>query len=315
MTGARVPAVVRSLSKGILLVAAAWIAAAPPAAAISYCADAERYLDKAGSQSRIEVLYQIVAACPRHAAALNNLAVMLEEKGEHAEAEALYRRAIAADPDMAAPHAGLGDVLRARKDYGAAAAAYEAFLARLETAHLLGDAKELQVHAPLYRERLAEMRAAAAAAGQPVPSGDLVPAQQIARSLTTPPRRTRGLGLRHRTEPYIDLQIRFDFDSDRLRPEAARQIAEIAGALSEAILKERRILIEGHTDATGAAEYNQDLSERRAAAVRAALIARGVDPTMLTIAAYGEAQPIGDNANPVGQALNRRVTFVNIGAR
>lgn len=299
-----------------LFLALVWlVAVSEPAAAISYCADAGRFLEHSTHQDREDVLRRIVALCPRHADALNNLAVLLEERGELDEAEALYRRAIAADPDSIAPHAGLGDVLMERENFAAAAASYRTFLDRLDAAAQLGAAAALRSHAALYRRRLDEAQAAAGAAGQAAAPDAVVPARQILRSLTSVPPHTRGLGLQQRTEPHIDLHIRFDFDSDRLRPEAERQIDEVAGALSDNFLKERRILIEGHTDSTGPAAYNRSLSERRAAAVRAALIARGVDPAQISAAGFGESRPLADNATARGQSINRRVTFVNVGGR
>ena len=79
--------------------------------------------------------------------------------------------------------------------------------------------------------------------------------------------------------------------------------------LSDVIKKydETDILIEGHTDNTGAEDYNQDLSEKRADAVKRFLIAQGVDPTRLTAVGYGEEQPLEDNDSESGRAANRRV--------
>jgi OmpA-OmpF porin, OOP family len=65
--------------------------------------------------------------------------------------------------------------------------------------------------------------------------------------------------------------------------------------------------VEGHTDNTGSNELNTELSRRRAEAVRAALIQRGVAPSRLIAAGYGSAQPLGDNATEEGRALNRRI--------
>lgn len=65
--------------------------------------------------------------------------------------------------------------------------------------------------------------------------------------------------------------------------------------------------VEGHTDNTGSAAINENLSLRRAEAVRAALIQRGVSPSRLIAAGYGPARPVGDNATEEGRALNRRI--------
>jgi outer membrane protein OmpA-like peptidoglycan-associated protein len=65
------------------------------------------------------------------------------------------------------------------------------------------------------------------------------------------------------------------------------------------------IRIEGYTDQTGSEAYNQALSERRATAVKNALVQRGVDPARIQTVGYGESQPISSNA-----AMNRRVNIV-----
>jgi outer membrane protein OmpA-like peptidoglycan-associated protein len=65
--------------------------------------------------------------------------------------------------------------------------------------------------------------------------------------------------------------------------------------------------VEGHTDITGGDGINESLSRRRAEAVRAALIQRGVAPSRIIAAGYGSAQPLGDNATEDGRAMNRRI--------
>ena len=65
--------------------------------------------------------------------------------------------------------------------------------------------------------------------------------------------------------------------------------------------------IAGHTDSDGDADYNQDLSDRRANAVRDYLISRGVSGSRLSAAGYGESQPVASNATAEGKAQNRRV--------
>jgi outer membrane protein OmpA-like peptidoglycan-associated protein/opacity protein-like surface antigen len=70
-----------------------------------------------------------------------------------------------------------------------------------------------------------------------------------------------------------------------------------------------RIEVAGHTDAAGEAEYNQELSRRRAEAVRDYLRSRGVNDDLLVVRGFGETKPIADNSSPDGRAQNRRVTL------
>jgi outer membrane protein OmpA-like peptidoglycan-associated protein len=71
-----------------------------------------------------------------------------------------------------------------------------------------------------------------------------------------------------------------------------------------------RVQVIGHTDSTGSAAYNQNLSERRAAAVAAVLIEGGVAPSRIQTIGRGETQPIASNQTPEGRAQNRRVEIV-----
>ena len=275
-----------------------------------------------GKPYREDLLRRMIDLCPGHAGALNNLAVILESNDRLEEAEHFYRRAIRAG-NAIAPYAGLGDVLAAKGDARGAVAAYEMFLAGLPAEIRRGDPSGLADYESEYRARLALAMESAGIdpasrppTADPVRSGKFVTAAQIARSLTTKPRRTRGLSLSRRTEPFVDIQIQFDFDSARIRPDSLAQIEEVAKALQDSILTEARILIEGHTDSTGGDSYNMELSRRRAASVQRMLAERfGVDGRVTTTKGFGESEPVASNKTAEGQALNRRVTFVNIGNR
>jgi len=70
-----------------------------------------------------------------------------------------------------------------------------------------------------------------------------------------------------------------------------------------------RILVEGHTDDVGNPDANQRLSEARAAAVREALLKRGIAATQIEALGYGQSKPLADNANEAGRAANRRIEF------
>ena len=73
---------------------------------------------------------------------------------------------------------------------------------------------------------------------------------------------------------------------------------------------ERTVLVEGFTDSVGAAAYNQELSEKRAAAVRSALLGMGVAPERVAMKGYGKAYPVANNDTPGNRQLNRRVEIV-----
>ena len=70
---------------------------------------------------------------------------------------------------------------------------------------------------------------------------------------------------------------------------------------------DRKVIVEGYTDSTGAANYNQSLSERRAGSVRMALVKMGVDPARVVAQGYGKEYPVADNSSTSGRAMNRRV--------
>ena len=102
--------------------------------------------------------------------------------------------------------------------------------------------------------------------------------------------------------------VLFAFNKAELTPQAAPRLDKLAGFLRQ--FPDRRLLIEGYTDSVGGDAYNQELSQRRALAVRDALAQRGVDAGRVTVAGYGKAFPVADNGSPEGRAMNRRVEIV-----
>jgi len=103
--------------------------------------------------------------------------------------------------------------------------------------------------------------------------------------------------------------IYFDFASATLKPESTPVLDEIADALKAN--PDWNLTIEGHTDSVGTADYNLDLSNRRAAAVRNALVTRyHISGDRLSTAGYGLTRPKASNDTPEGRALNRRVELV-----
>ena len=105
----------------------------------------------------------------------------------------------------------------------------------------------------------------------------------------------------------------FDFDKSAVKPAGK-------AALDDLLLKLKGMNTEvvvtvGHTDSVGSNEYNQKLSLRRAEAVKAYLVSKGVEASRIYTEGKGETQPLADNATAEGRAKNRRVTVEVVGTR
>lgn len=94
-----------------------------------------------------------------------------------------------------------------------------------------------------------------------------------------------------------------------LLPSARNKLSEVASALSSGE-RESKIVVEGHTDSTGSADTNQELSLKRASAVRDALVAQGVNADRVSVEGFGSSRPVADNSSQAGRANNRRVEIV-----
>lgn len=112
-----------------------------------------------------------------------------------------------------------------------------------------------------------------------------------------------------RTENGILVQLKNDIlfgtDSAVLKPEAVAQLTQVGDILAK--YPEDRIRVEGHADSTGTARHNEQLSERRAEAVRKVLLGRGVKEQQVTALGMGETRPVAGNGTAAGRAQNRRV--------
>jgi outer membrane protein OmpA-like peptidoglycan-associated protein len=106
----------------------------------------------------------------------------------------------------------------------------------------------------------------------------------------------------------VSLYILFDTGQATIRAESTAILDEVSAALRERATL--RVAIEGHTDAVGAADANEALSQRRARAVLDALVARGIEASRLSSAGFGETRPVADNQTEEGRAKNRRVELV-----
>jgi outer membrane protein OmpA-like peptidoglycan-associated protein len=106
--------------------------------------------------------------------------------------------------------------------------------------------------------------------------------------------------------------VLFDTGSANLKPGAREKLAKVAGVIASH--PGLNISIEGHTDSVGSTEYNQRLSEERAAAVHDYLIREGVPSGTVGTAGFGESQPVATNGTAEGRQQNRRVELVVTGA-
>lgn len=112
----------------------------------------------------------------------------------------------------------------------------------------------------------------------------------------------------------IALEVKFDTSMAVVKPEYDDQLKKVSDFLKA--YPNSKAEIEGHTDNAGEPAANKDLSQRRAAAVRQALIDRfGADAARLTAAGYGEERPLADNGTVEGRAQNRRVVATFTGTK
>ncbi|MBL0714728.1 MAG: OmpA family protein, partial [Desulfosarcina sp.] len=103
----------------------------------------------------------------------------------------------------------------------------------------------------------------------------------------------------------FDSGILFDVDKADLKYDSKSELAQLSTILNK--YEDTNILLAGHTDATGAAEYNMGLSRRRAQSVANYLMSQNVNPVRFDVQGFGEDEPIAGNDTVAGRALNRRV--------
>jgi outer membrane protein OmpA-like peptidoglycan-associated protein len=132
-------------------------------------------------------------------------------------------------------------------------------------------------------------------------------------------RRTRSLSSGEREEiatiaadkPNIDLEITFEYNSADISASSMPSVQALGKALSDPNLKGSTFVVAGHTDSAGSEGYNQDLSERRADAIKRYLVEKfGIASNDLVTVGYGKSKPKDPNA-PMDPA-NRRVQVVNM---
>lgn len=102
--------------------------------------------------------------------------------------------------------------------------------------------------------------------------------------------------------------VLFNTNKAQLKSGGMHNVQKLADFLKQ--YPKYKVLVEGHTDSTGSDSYNQELSERRANAVRTALIDKGVGSDRVSTHGYGEAYPVAGNDTSAGRQLNRRVEII-----
>jgi outer membrane protein OmpA-like peptidoglycan-associated protein len=151
-------------------------------------------------------------------------------------------------------------------------------------------------------------------AAQPGPDSQ---ESKFVQSLRNRPSRSLSMGEREqiativKDKPKIDLEINFDYNSDRISAKSLPSVQALGRALANPDLKGSTFVLAGHTDAAGGDAYNQDLSERRADSIKLYLVEKASIPaTDLVTVGYGKTK-LKDPANPLA-GVNRRVQVVNM---
>lgn len=139
---------------------------------------------------------------------------------------------------------------------------------------------------------------------------------KFVQSLRNRPTRSLSTGEREqiativKDKPRIDLEINFDYNSDRISARSLPSVQALGRALANPELKGSTFIVAGHTDAAGSDIYNQDLSERRADSIKRYLVEKsGIPAADLVTVGYGKTK-LKDPANPLAE-VNRRVQVVN----
>jgi outer membrane protein OmpA-like peptidoglycan-associated protein len=227
------------------------------------------------------------------------------EERERSEAAATAREAAqrAADERVRELQARL-DAERQKSADTQQQAQIDALKAQIEEQKKLANEQVAAARRGADEERARADEARKHAAEREKTQGDLlVRLQQIEQSVRVEP---RGIVL------TLPGGVYFESSRSDVKPGARDRLARIGQALAGA--SDRKLLVEGHTDSTGPAEFNMKLSDLRAESVKAVLVENGVSPDRIETHGYASTKPVASNGTPAGRSQNRRVEVVVQGA-
>lgn len=184
------------------------------------------------------------------------------------------------------------------REQAAAVAEERAEVAR-EEAEIAREAAELEQR----KAALAEKRAAVARKEARIMKETSARTSQLEQELAELKTRETERGL-----VFTIGDVSFETDEAELKAAALRRLYPLVTYLNEH--PNREVIIEGHTDSTGSASYNQKLSQQRADAVREFLISNGIAPDRIITRGYGQAYPVASNETAGGRQENRRVEVI-----
>ena len=145
------------------------------------------------------------------------------------------------------------------------------------------------------------------AAVAPAPAPAVTPAPAEAKPATPAPAQPASSKVTYAADAF------FDFDKSVLKPEGKAKLDDLVGKVKNINLEV--IIAVGHTDSVGSDAYNQKLSVRRAEAVKAYLVSKGIEKNRVYTEGKGEKQPVADNKTAAGRAKNRRVEIEVVGTQ
>jgi len=152
---------------------------------------------------------------------------------------------------------------------------------------------------------LPECEEAKPAAPEAMPAAPAMPTPAAPAATPAAPEPARAAPSSVRQAVVIQADALFDFDKSVVRPDGKKAIDEALGKLGGMDLE--MVIATGHTDSVGTEAYNQKLSERRAEAVKAYLVSKGIPSSKVTTIGKGETQPVATNKTKEGRQKNRRV--------